>query len=221
MSGPITAEQQFEFLAKLGANLNWSKFTREEIQIGIREAQRVGEEMGFFMKSGYRASCADTIRRYLRDTSEFDILIPAMDGRERKEANKKYSEVDAVGDFHYWDCPNLGPVQLTLATVLLPVLDDDGISCSEARRRKKLQKTPSLGLAHAEWLLANYANFPELAALLQKRIHVQFWGAGIRNNIVGERFPMLYLEDGKPTIVWGYESHKFTASSRIAVAKWS
>ena len=48
----ISAEQRFELLTKLGANAEWDALTRDEVQLGIKEAERAGAEFTKFVKNG-------------------------------------------------------------------------------------------------------------------------------------------------------------------------
>lgn len=183
--GTVSLEQRFTVLASLGQNIDWDSLTTEQVQVGVREAQRAGAEATVFIRNGYRVQIGD----FFRTMENLAIQIPALPRPTLGELRAKYSFIKSIER----DTSPTEAVTLSLGTVLRP--DEERIDGAEYERRIVPKLADLFGYQQLEWLVAHQDKYPAFKALLGQ-IYID--GPGIV--VVGagghRLFPYLY-ENGK------------------------
>ncbi|MBI4086185.1 MAG: hypothetical protein HY433_03030 [Candidatus Liptonbacteria bacterium] len=125
----ISVEQRFSLFAKLGENLDWDSLTKEQVQVGIREAHTfAAREFEVFIRNGFRVQVGD----FFRETGELTIQIPALARPTLAELREKYSWIREENGIERDTSPTEA-VTLKLGTVLRP--DEERINGAEYERR--------------------------------------------------------------------------------------
>ena len=205
----ISVDQQFAYLAALGANTDWKLFTTQQVQAAMKDPIALGKQHTLFLQVG----CQVQIGEYFRETGEISIQLPALKRPTLKELQSDNDWIKSIER----DMSTEEPVTLTLATVLVP---DDGSSIDgkEYEKRIALKHDVLLGFQHREWLLEHQAEFPEFMALLGK-YYIDFPGLVVVDRGGGRGVPDCGLGGSCWDGYWDWLSYDFNSRGRIAVGK--
>ena len=152
----ISVEQRFTVLAALGQNIAWDSLTAEQVQVGVREAQRAGMEATCFILNGFRMQIGDDFRTM----EAVAITIPALARPTLEELQAQYSWIKSIER----DNSPTEAVKLSLATVLRPD-ETEAISGVEYERRLTSKLDLIFGYQQAKWLVEHQDEFPDFMAL--------------------------------------------------------
>jgi hypothetical protein len=205
----ISVEQQFAYLATLGANTDWKSLTTQQLQAGMSDPIALGKEHTFFLQAG----CHIQVGEYFRETGEVSIQLPGLKRPTLKELQSKYDWIKSIER----DTSTEEAVTLVFFTVLVPS-DGNSINGKEYEKRIALKHNSLLGFQHMMWLIEHQDEFPELKPLLGK-IYIDFPGIVVVNRDGGRGIPYCGQDGSRWGGLWGWLSGEFGSSGRIAFGK--
>lgn len=207
--GTISVEQRFTMLARIGEHINWDLLTTEQVQVGIREAQRAGAEATAFVRNGFRMQIGD----FFRETGEIAIQIPALPRPTLGELQAKYSWIKSIES----DTSPTDAVTLTLGTVLGP--DEEQIDGKEYKSRRVPLAGRMLGYQHGVWLV-DHQDDPELAPLkaLLGKAYIDLSGLVVVDADGGRDSPSLGTDGERWGLPWHWAENFLGRFGRLAVS---
>jgi hypothetical protein len=205
----INVEQQFAYLAALGANTDWKSLTTQQLQAGMNDPVALGKQHTLFLQAG----CQVQIGEHFRETGEVSIQLPALKRPTFKEIQSKYDWVKSIER----DTSTEDAVTLTFATVLVPN-DGSSIDGKEYEKRIALKHNSLLGLQLRDWLLEHQDEFPELKLFLGK-IYIDFPGIVVVHRVGDRSIPCCGRSGSRWGDSWVWLSHDFHVHGRIAFGK--
>jgi hypothetical protein len=204
----ISVEQQFAYLAAVGANTDWRSLTTQQVQAAMKDPVALGKQHTLFLQAG----CRVQVGEYFRETGEISIQIPALKRPTLEYLQAKYGIKSIERDTSTEE-----PVTLTFATVLVP--DDDGsIDGVEYERRIMLKHDVLLGFQHREYVVEYQDEFPELKPFLGK-IYIDFSGIVVVYRDGDRYVPCCHPGGSRWYGSWIWLSGSFNANGRLAVGK--
>ena len=208
--GTISVKQRFTMLARLGEHIDWDSLATEQVQVGIREAQRAGAETTAFIRNGFRVQVGD----FFRETGELVIHIPALARPTLEQLREKYSWIRQENGIERDTSPT-DPVTLKLGTVLRP--DEEWIKGAEYEQRLAPKLDISLGYQQALWLVEHQDQFPEFMALLGK-VYIDFPGLVVVSVDGYRRFACLSRGGGRWCLLWRWIDNGLSQDGRVAIS---
>ena len=206
MGTTISVEQRFSLLAKLGENIDWESLTKDQVQAGIREAQRAGAEATAFILNGFRIQVGD----FFRETGEVTIAIPALPRPTLEELRGKFDWIKSIER----DMSPTEAVTLRLGTVLRP--GENSINGQEYECRLA-SVTGLLGYQQLQWLVDHQDEHTAFKVLLGK-IYIDGPGLVVVLSDGCRDFPCLDGVGGRWRLPWRWVGGDLGGSSRIAVS---
>jgi len=205
----IRVEQQFAYLAAVGANMDWSSLTTQQLQTGMRDPIALGKQHTLFLQVG----CQVQIGERFRETDEVSIQLPALKRPTLEELQSKHDGIKSIEG----DTSTEEPVTMAFATVLMP---DDGnsIDGKEYERRIALKYNSLHGLQHRDWLIEHQDEFPELKPFLGK-IYIDFSGIVVVRCDGDRTVPCCRRHGSRWTGNWRWLRSGFGSDGRIAFGK--
>ncbi|OGZ52727.1 MAG: hypothetical protein A3B25_00840 [Candidatus Ryanbacteria bacterium RIFCSPLOWO2_01_FULL_48_26] len=198
-------DQHFTLLSTLAANAHLGQFTTEQIQVGISEPERAGQEFALFVANGFRAQAEDCFL----ETNELTIQIPALPRPTLEYLQTKYGIMSIERDTSTTE-----PVILKLYTVLRPG-EKNSISGPEYERRIAVRQNSLLGYQHRNWVVENQGKFPALKELLGK-IYIDFPALIVVVSRGYRGFPYLSNDGERWRGRWGWVDDGFDRDGRVA-----
>jgi len=205
----ISVEQQFAYLAALGANTDWKSLTTQQLQAGMDDPVALGRSHTLFLQVG----CQIQIGKHFRETGEVSIQLPALKRPTLKELQSKYDWIKSIER----DTSTEEAVTLTFATVLTPS-DGNSIDGREYEKRIALKHDALLGFQHMAWLIEHQDEFPEFKPFLGK-IYIDFPGLVVVNRDGDRNLPYCSRDGSRWDDFWDWLGDDFNSSGRIAFGK--
>jgi hypothetical protein len=205
----INVEQQFAYLAAVGANMDWKSLTTQQIQAGMKDPVALGKQHTLFLQVG----CQVQIGEHFRETGEISIQLPALKRPTLEQLQSKYDWIKSIER----DTSNEGPVTLSFATILVP--DDNGSIGGKEYEKRIAAKHPSLlGFQHRQWLLEHQDEFPEFMALLGK-VYIDFPGLVVVRRDGVRNVPYCGRLGSRWGGTWFWLGNRFYVYGRVAFGK--
>ena len=201
----ISEDQRFTLLAAIGMNTDWSKLSIADVQVGIDEAKRAGEEFTRFIKNRFRIVQNSSFVT----TESCSITIPALAQPTLDTLRSKYSFIKSIER----DTSPVEAVILNLGTVL--TTDENSISGSKYESR--IMPLPTLGYQQATWLVEHQDEFPEFMTLLGK-VYIDFPGLVVLSADGDRDIPCLGQDGRRWGLVWHWIGRAFNRRGRVAVS---
>ncbi len=201
-------KQHFTLLSTLAANANLGQFTTEQIQVGISEPERAGQEFALFVANGFRVQAED----FFRDTNELTIQVPALPRPTLTELQSKFDWVKSIER----DTSPTEALTLKLATVLRAE-EKNLISGSEYERRIEPKKNLIVGYQHACWLVEHQDESPDLMKLL-RNVYIDCPGLVVVSSDGHRHYPCLGHDGKRWDVDWRWISYGFGRRGRVGVS---
>lgn len=201
----ISVEQRFALLSSIGANMDWDSLTPDQVQVGIREGQRVGQEATFFVQNGFRVQVEDLFL----NTGELSIPMPALPRPTLEVIQPKFSWVKKIER----DTSPTEAGVLNLTTILRP--SEEKVNGEEYERRIATRLGSLYGPQHALWLVDHQDEHPVFKALLGK-IYIDFSGMVVMGEDGRRRVFCLSQDGGRWCGLWHWLGSDFHQGGRLA-----
>lgn len=164
----ISVDQRFALLAKLGENADWDSLTTEQVQLGVLDGRRVGQEFTAFMRNGFWSAPAGIFRS--TDDVYETICIPALPRPTPKEL-ERFEIRKILNDISPQDA-----VILQLGTVLHDHEEEiDGL----AYYGRLAAISGRFGFQQLKWLVHHRDEYPVFNSLLDGINLVYIDGTGL------------------------------------------
>lgn len=201
----VSVDQRFALLAAFGANMDWDSLTSEQVQVGIREAQRAGREATLFVQGGCRIQAG-----YWRETGELTLQMPALPRPDLAALRMKYEWINGIRE----DNSPIDELTLVLGTVLCPDEKHAGYKEYKYRRRG----LPTLGYQHLEWLVEHQDEHPAFKVLVG-RVYVDGPAIVVVHHNGLRAHPSLRSRAERWHLYWDNASGDLGQYGRIAAAR--
>ena len=203
-----TLEQRMRFLMAAATNVDWSKISADELQVGIRDGVNLGKEMTTFIKNGCRNSLADVFRV----TGEITMPIPALPELSLEELKHLFPTIVSI---ERQNSP-VEAVIMSLGTVLREY-EELVLASRELERRLISSNGKYFGYQQLKWLEEHQDEFPEFRDLAgQIYIHGPALLVVKTDDLL--YYPYLTAHNNRWVLSWRSLRHDFYEKDRIAMA---